>query len=89
MIQAVIKVDDKYYVGEDLEKTYRMENGSLTTGFYPNNNKEVNKLKWASDRSDAYEAYGARGIKSALDKIEQRMRMGLIDKDSKIKVEST
>lgn len=88
MIQATIKVDGKYYVGEHLNKTAKVEQGSLTTGFYPNNNREVNKLKWTTNKSEAYEAYGARGIKSALDKIEQRMRMGLVEKNAKIKVET-
>jgi hypothetical protein len=88
MIKAIIKVEGKYYVGEDIGSTEKITNGTLTSGFYPNNNKEVNNLLWSDSREDAYEAWGARGIKSVLDKLEQRERMGLLPKGFNLEIKS-
>lgn len=87
MIQAVIKVEGKYFVGEDQEKSHKLEKATLTKGFYPNNNREVAKLVWSEDREDAYEAWGARGIKSVLDKLETRENMGLLPKNFEFTIE--
>lgn len=87
MIQAVIKVEGKYYVGEDPKQSIKAKNGSLTTGFNPNNNREVNKLIWSEDRNEAHEAWGARGIKSVLDRLEKREQMGLLPKNFEFTIE--
>jgi len=87
MIQAVIKVEGKYYVGEDPDESEKVEKGGLTSGFYPNNNREVNKLLWSNNREDAHEAWGARGIKSILDRLEQRERMGILPKNFEFTIE--
>lgn len=87
MIQAVIKVEGKYYVGEDPTKSIKAKSGALTSGFNPNNNREVNKLVWSKDRKEAYEAWGARGIKSVLDRLEKREQMGLLPKNFEFTIE--
>ena len=87
MIQAVIKVEGRYYVGEDSGRSEKVTKGGLTTGFYPNNNREVNKLLWSDNREDAYEAWGARGIKSVLDRLEQRERMGILPRNFEFTIE--
>lgn len=87
MIQAVIKVEGKYYVGEDSDKSIKAKNGSLTSGFNPNNNREVNALVWSKDRTEAHEAWGARGIKSVLDRLEKREQMGLLPKNFEFTIE--
>jgi len=87
MIQAVIKVEGKYYVGEDHERTVKSK-GGLTSGFSPNNNREVNRLVFSEDRTEAHEAWGARGIKNVLDKLETREQLGLLPKNFKFTIEN-
>lgn len=85
-MKLTIQVDGMFYAGEHVDKFYDINKGTLTSGFHPNTNKQVSKLKWSDDKADAYEAWGARDVNSVLQKIEQRMRLGKIDKDAKIEI---
>jgi lauroyl/myristoyl acyltransferase len=88
MIKAIIKVEGKYYIGEDPNTAVKDHNGGLTSGFHPNNNREVNKLIFSNDRNEAHEAWGARGIKSVLDRLEKREQMGLLPKGFNLEIKS-
>lgn len=77
MVKFNIKVNGRWYIGEDLEKTYKTDIGS--GGWCSLNHNELNVLKFSNKKIDAKEICGVRNIKSEIEKIFIRVQDGYLD----------
>ena len=74
MIQAVIKVNGRYFAGfsDELYKT-------KTTGYGCHGDDQLNKIKLTAKREDAKLLEGQRNIKSAVDSLFLRVQDGVLN----------
>lgn len=79
MINSIIFVDGKPYLGEDLDKTYPNTNNSTSgQGWYPTNNGDLSILLFGDDKETPLQIEGMRNLKTHLDRILVRMKEGVL-----------
>ncbi|MFD1444299.1 hypothetical protein [Thermoactinomyces vulgaris] len=79
MISVIIKVNGKYYAGEDHEKCYKT--APKIGGRYNYNSGEVNVLNFTKDKDGAKVIEGNINLKSEIDRILRCIRDGYIQMD--------